>query len=205
MDALVMAGGRGSRMKLPIEKPLLEINGRKLIEYVLDALEGSENIDNIHIAVSSNGPETRKWLENCNRNINIIHTPGSGYVSDMISSVKSAAIRGPFIMIMADLPLITSEMIDKIINRYHTISQPALSVYSLLSACRSKGLRPDTVFNRDGQLIVPSGLNILDADKIHEEQEDYNYILNDNELAVNVNTIEDLEICSRLMIKKISF
>ena len=199
MDALVMAGGRGSRMKLPIEKPLLEINGKKLIEYVLDALEKSNNIDNIHIAVSANGPETGKWLSHRSRDFNIINTPGSGYVSDMVDAVKSAGINGPVLMVMADLPLISSEMIDEVITKYHTIPQPALSVYNLLSVCRSKGLRPDTVFNKNGQLIVPSGLNILDADKIHEEQEDYNYILDNHRLAVNVNTIEDLEICSRLI------
>jgi len=199
LDALVMAGGRGSRMKLPIEKPLLEINGKKLIEYVLDALEKSNNIDNIHIAVSANGPETGKWLTPRSRDFNIINTPGSGYVSDMVGAVKSAGINGPVLMVMADLPLISSEMIDEVITKYHTIPQPALSVYNLLSVCRSKGLRPDTVFNKNGQLIVPSGLNILDADKIHEEQEDYNYILDNHRLAVNVNTIEDLEICSRLI------
>ncbi|HUV83012.1 MAG TPA: NTP transferase domain-containing protein [archaeon] len=199
MDALVMAGGRGSRMKLPIEKPLLEINGKKLIEYVLDALEKSNNIDNIHIAVSANGPETGKWLSHRSRDFNIINTPGSGYVSDMVDAVKSAGINGPVLMVMADLPLISSEMIDEVITKYHTIPQPALSVYNLLSVCRSKGLRPDTVFNKNGQLIVPSGLNILDADKIHEEQEDYNYILDNHRLAVNVNTVEDLEICSRLI------
>lgn len=199
MDALVMAGGRGSRMKLPIEKPLLEINGKKLIEYVLNALKGSNNIDNIHIAASANGPETSKWLESHSGDFNIINTPGSGYVSDMVVAVKSAGIKGPVIMVMADLPLISSEMIDEVITKYHTIPQPALSVYNLLSVCRSKGLRPDTVFNKNGQLIVPSGLNILDADKIHEEQEDYNYILDNHRLAVNVNTIEDLEICSRLI------
>jgi len=48
-------------------------------------------------------------------------------------------------------------------------------------------------------LIVPSGINILDADNIRKEQEDYNYILDNHRLAVNVNTMEDLEICSRLM------
>ena len=199
MDALVMAGGRGSRMKLPIEKPLLEINGRKLIEYALDALEGSRHVDNIYIAASYNGPETAKWLEKCGRDVNVVHTPGVGYVSDMVEAITKARIKGPVLIVMADLPLITSGLLDEVMALYHDVPSPALSVYNLLSVCRSKGLRPDTVFNKDGQLIVPSGINILDADNIHEEQEDYNYILNNHRLAVNVNTVEDLEICSRLM------
>lgn len=194
-----MAGGRGSRMKLPIEKPMLEINGKKLIEYVLDVLAGARYVDRIYVAASSNGPDTRKWLEDSSFDIYMINTPGSGYVSDMVAAVEQAGIIGPVLMIMADLPLITSNMIDEIIQRYNDVPQPALSVYSLLSICRSNGLRPDTVFNKDGQLIVPSGINILDAGNIREEQEDYNYILDNYRLVVNVNTTEDLEICSRLM------
>lgn len=194
-----MAGGLGSRMKMPIEKPLLEIKGRKLIAYVLDALQGSKEIDRIHIAVSANGPETRTWLKAYPGEFNLIETPGSGYVSDMVTAVTSANIRGPVLVVMADLPLISSAMIDEVIAKYREVPHPALSVYNLLAACRNKGLRPDTVFHKDGQLIVPSGLNILDADKINEEQDDYNYILDNQRLAVNVNTIEDLEICSRLM------
>lgn len=199
MDALVMAGGRGSRMKLPIEKPMLEINGKKLIEYVLDMLEESGHVAKIYVAASSNGPDTRKWLQDSGRSINIVDTPGSGYVSDMVGAVRVAGISGPVLVVMADLPLLTPEMIDEIVAKYDQVPQPALSVYNLLSVCRSKGLRPDTVFNKDGQLIVPSGINILDADNIHKEQDDYNYVLDDHKLAVNVNTVEDLEICSRLM------
>ncbi|MCL7414544.1 MAG: NTP transferase domain-containing protein [ANME-2 cluster archaeon] len=194
-----MAGGRGSRMQLPIEKPLLEINGRKLIDYVLDAIAGSRCVDKVFVAASSNGPETVKWLKDCGRDVNVVNTPGEGYVYDMVDAITKAGIKGPVLIVMADLPLITPELLDEVISLYHTVPQPALSVYNLLSVCRIKGLRPDTVFNRDNQLIVPSGINILDADNIQEEQEDYNYILSNHDLAVNVNTVEDLEICSRLM------
>ena len=194
-----MAGGRGSRMTLPIEKPLLEINGRKLIEYAMDALEGSRYVDNIYIAASKNGPDTVKWLEGSARDVNVVNTAGDGYVSDMVDAIRKAGIKGPVLIVMADLPLITPGLLDEVIVLYSKVPQPALSVYNLLSVCRSKGLRPDTVFNKDGQLIVPSGINILDADNINEEQDDYNYILNNHKIAVNVNTVEDLEICSKFM------
>lgn len=189
-------------MNLPIEKPLLEIHGRKLIEYALDTLQGSKHVDTIYIAASKNGPDTVKWLEGCSRDVIVINTAGEGYVSDMVDAIEKARIKGPVLIVMADLPLITPELLDEVIAVYNEVPQPALSVYNLLSVCRSKGLRPDTVFNKDGQLIVPSGINILDADNIHEEQDDYNYILDNHKIAVNVNTVEDLEICSRLMGKE---
>lgn len=189
-------------MNLPIEKPLLEINGRKLIEYALDTLQASKHVDTIYIAASRNGPDTVKWLEGCAREVIVINTAGEGYVSDMVGAIEKAGIKGPVLIVMADMPLITPELLDEVIAVYNEVPQPALSVYNLLSVCRSKGLRPDTVFNKDGQLIVPSGINILDADNIHEEQDDYNYILDNHKIAVNVNTVEDLEICSRLMGKE---
>ena len=59
-----MAGGKGRRMKLSVEKPLIEINGIKMIEYVIRALNGSSKIDRIFVAISPNSPETEIWLRN---------------------------------------------------------------------------------------------------------------------------------------------
>jgi len=61
----------------------------------------------------------------------------------------------------------------------------------------------DTVFHRDGDFIVPCGINILDAGRIREEQEDHNLILEDEELALNVNTREDHAVCESFIDKLI--
>ena len=45
--ALVMAGGRGSRMKLRFEKPLLDVGGKPMIEHIVDALKNAEEVDNV--------------------------------------------------------------------------------------------------------------------------------------------------------------
>ena len=34
--AIVMAGGRGTRLKVNVEKPLFKLHGKPLIKYVLD-------------------------------------------------------------------------------------------------------------------------------------------------------------------------
>ena len=66
------------------------------------------------------------------------------------------------------------------------------------------GLRPDTVFHKNGDFIVPCGINILDAGRIREEQEDYNLILDDEELALNVNAPGDLAVCERYLEKSMA-
>jgi adenosylcobinamide-phosphate guanylyltransferase len=129
----------------------------------------------------------------------MLPTPGEGFVNDLVYAVKKARIKGQVFVIMADLPLVTSELIDMIIEKYYEIKTPALSVHMKLDVFTKLGLRPDTVFHRNGGFIVPCGINILDAERIKEEQEDYNLILEDKGLALNVNTQKDLEACERYL------
>ena len=117
----------------------------------------------------------------------------------MIYAVETAETVGPVMIIMSDLPLINSELIDSIIERYTKEGKPALSVYVPINICKGTGIRPDTVFNKEGKLIVPVGINILDSSKIRSEQEDFNLILDNPKLAINVNTVKDLQRCKDLL------
>ena len=52
MTALVMAGGKGTRMNVATEKPLLEVGGKSMIEHVVVALKRSKVVDRIIVAVT---------------------------------------------------------------------------------------------------------------------------------------------------------
>ncbi|MDD2328510.1 MAG: NTP transferase domain-containing protein [bacterium] len=190
-----MAGGRGSRLKRG-EKPMVTIFGRRLIEYVALALEDS-SVESIYVATTENVPLTRAWARDWN--LSVVDTPGMGFVPDMISAVKGVEVADPIMVIMADLPLITSELIDTIIEVYEGRPEPALSTHTPLDLHRRLGRRPDSLFNYRGQLIVPSGINVLDGGEIEREQEDYHLIMERIELAVNVNVAEDLRLCERIL------
>jgi adenosylcobinamide-phosphate guanylyltransferase len=190
-----MAGGRGSRLKRG-EKPMVTIFGRRLIEYVALALEES-SVESIYVATTENVPLTRAWA--LDWNLSVVDTPGMGFVPDMISAVDGAEVTDPIMVIMADLPLITSELIDTIIEVYEGRPEPALSTHTPLDLHRRLGRRPDSLFNYRGQLIVPSGINVLDGGEIEREQEDYHLIMERIELAVNVNVAEDLRLCERIL------
>jgi adenosylcobinamide-phosphate guanylyltransferase len=201
MDAVVMAGGMGKRLGIE-EKPLTLILDRPMISYVLEALLGSKNIGRIFVATSPRVEKTEMWLLDFikdHRNVSIIRTKGDGFVNDMASAVEEAEITGSVLITMADLPLITSALIDRIIEKYQDMNTPALSVHMGLDAFTRLGLRPDTLFHKNGGFIVPCGINILDAQRIREEQEDYNLILDDEELALNVNSREDLAACKKYL------
>jgi len=207
MDALVMAGGKGKRLGLE-EKPLTMILGKPMISYVIEALISSKNIDRIFIATSPRVKQTNLWLIDFiknHKNVIMIKTKGDGFVNDMASAVEEAGITGSALIIMADLPLITPALIDRTIEKYYEMKTPALSVHMKLEICTRIGVRPDTVFHKNSGFIVPCGINILDAGGIREEQEDYNFILDDEELALNVNTVNDLTLCVKYLEGKLLF
>ena len=200
MDAVVMAGGKGTRLKMG-EKPMVKILGRHLIERVVLALEDS-SIERIAVAVTDSVPATRQWAKD--RGLEVLDTSGKGFVADMVEAVQNAGMNGSVMVIMADLPLINPELIDYIMEIYREMQKPALSTHTLLSLHSKLGRRPDSLFNYQGQLIVPSGVNVLNGSKIEEEQEDYHLILERIELAVNVNTAEDLKLCESILLGDIA-
>jgi len=190
-----MAGGRGSRLNMG-EKPLVTLFGRPLIDYVALALEDS-SVDRIFVATTDNVPRTQKWATE--RGLCVMETGGYGYVADMIEAVKKAEVTDPIMIIMADLPLVTSDLIDEIIEVYEERPEPALSTHTPLDLHSRLGRRPDSLFNYLGQLIVPAGINVLDGVDIEKEQEDFHLILERIELAVNVNVAGDLMLCEKIM------
>ncbi|MCZ7357378.1 MAG: NTP transferase domain-containing protein [Candidatus Methanoperedens sp.] len=203
MDAIVMAGGMGKRLGEK-EKPLTDLCGKPMIHYVLSALLGSKKIGRIFVATSPKVKETVSWLSDFKKNhgnIEIIPTSGRGFVNDMVSAVEKAKIKGHVLFIMADLPLVTSELIDRIIEKHGYMKKPALSVNMKLDVCTRLGLRPDTVFRKNNMFVVPCGINILEADRIREEQDEFVLVLEDEELALNVNTQAEMAVC-KSMIRK---
>ncbi|ADE35846.1 NTP transferase domain-containing protein [Methanohalophilus mahii] len=202
MDAFIMAGGQGLRLGMG-EKPCVDILGKPMICYVVDALEESESIGDVYVTVSPFTPHTEEVIENrYGGNVKTIDTAGDNYVGDMVYAVEQANVAEPLMVIMSDLPLITADLIDSIVEEYYRCGKPSMSVFIPLSLCKKVGLRPDTVFNWSGNLIVPTGINILDGSKIREEQEYYNYLLEDPEVALNVNTAEDLQRCTDILEKR---
>ena len=123
--ALVMAGGKGTRMRIAEEKPLIKVCGKPVIEYVLAALKDAKKIDSIIVATSSCTPKTTQLMKQLG--VQVIETPGKDYVSDMGYAVQTLKL-GVFLAIAADLPLVKGEMIDAIVERYEHCGKPALTV-----------------------------------------------------------------------------
>ena len=191
VTALVMAGGKGSRMNFDGEKPIIKINNQPMIMYVINALEGSKKIKDIIVATSKNTPKTDEFLKN--QGIKTIVTPGKNYVHDLQFIISNFKLDNVLITITADLPLIKSNIIDHVLTEYEKSSKPAMSVMIPLDFFKKYDLKPTSVFEN----LVPSGLNILRS--INKTQDEEVLILEKIELAVNINTCEDINLLKKLL------
>jgi adenosylcobinamide-phosphate guanylyltransferase len=196
VTALLMAGGRGSRMALSQEKPLLEVGGKPMIEHVINALINAKRIDKTIVVVSRHTPKTTKLIKRFS--VKILETPGEDYVSDMEYAVKKLKLK-TVLTISADLPLITGEVIDSIIERYMRCNKPALTVAVPMETKERLGLGVEYALKAGDKRLVPAGINIIDGRRIDEgELEEEIYVIDDEVVAMNVNTPHDLKIAEVL-------
>jgi adenosylcobinamide-phosphate guanylyltransferase len=199
--ALVMAGGKGTRMKLAQEKPIIEVCGKPVIEYVLSAIKAAKKIDRVIVATTSCTPKTTKLMRHLG--VEVIETPGKDYVSDMGYAVQTLKL-GVFLAIAADLPLVSGEMIDIVVERYERCGKPALTVAVPLETKAKLGMCIGYSFKMDDRDVVPVGINVIDGHKRYgDEWLDQDIcLLNHEELAVNINTVQELQLAERLLAEK---
>ena len=193
--AILMAGGRGTRLNVSCEKPLFKLHDKPLIKYVLDNLNSSKLIDDVFIAVSPNTPKTRDYLDSLNGEFKILDTSGKDYLFDLSCILDYFSRKSKehiLVFINADLPFITSETIDNVIQVYLDSQEDALSVLVPVEVYDNLGLKYSYEFEGN----VPSGLNILRSENIVQDEKQV--IISQVELALNINTIPDSEIAERL-------
>jgi adenosylcobinamide-phosphate guanylyltransferase len=159
-----------------------------MITYVIDAFSAAGFVP--VVATSPNTPMTMNWCRV--HGIAFCKTDGGGYVDDMISAVKTLDDQHPLFVCVSDIPCITTEIIRRIADSYHTSGKDACSVWvpaGLVHACRGGMPYREQVH---GVEACPAGVNILRGDLIEQSQEELQVLLNEPGLALNVNTPADL-------------
>ncbi len=198
--AAVMCGGRASRMQAGgIEKPLLKVNSVAMVERVILALVNSDRFDRIVAAVSPNTPKTKGLLKS--KGIEIIETSGEGYSNDlsyMLSKLKPRRV----MVVPSDLPLLNSQIVSEILDAIDNSSSmkdhgPAISIVVEKGFVEKTGAKPSIVLNQ----YCHSGITIFNTISfITEAVEEYYWVMNRKEIALNVNTKEELELAKKLLV-----
>jgi len=197
VTALVMAGGKGSRMQHFDEKPLICVEGKPIVERVIEALQQAKGIESIAVAVSHHTPKTAAFVTRFS--VMIVPTSGKGYIQDTQYVVKHLKLRR-IMTVSADLPLVTGEVFDEIVGRYKSCGKPALTLVVSDDLKERLGLSLDHSFQLDDRTVVPVGINLIDGRRIDEDElEQEVFLLDRLEVAVNVNTIEELALTAKLV------
>lgn len=205
-----MAGGTGRRFIADIEKPLLNINGRPIIDVILDSLVKliqDKIIDKIVVCTTKNTPTTERYLLNCatkNREyldvLDVVRTGGVGYIEDLHECIQYLSIKDPFLYLPADIPLFNPDILRYVISVYQHVEEDALAVFMIKEIYDKYKIKTDLALKYNKKMIVPTGINILHGAYMNDEQEEYMMILGQKDiekipslvcLAFNINYIDN--------------
>ena len=186
-----MAGGKGTRFGGDTEKPMAKFMGKPLIRRVIEATKESKTIAEIYVAVTAYSPKTAQ--EAAKASVKVVETNGQGYHADVQQAVQEANLTCPVLIISADLPLLNGEFLDEIIEKYEESGKPALTVIIPEEAFREYGLSAVSLYEHKGKMYAVSGINIIDGQRILEEQEQEVIASRRPEAVFTANSLKDLE------------
>ena len=199
VPALILAGGKGKRIGLSVEKPLLPFLGKPLLDWVVEAVVLASKVSEFYVVTSGNTPETEKHCQS--RGWKVLRTDAKGYHDDLKQAVREANLLGPVLTIPADLPAVTGKFLDKVISAFEGCGKDFLAVFVPIEKREGLELSVSSTDEYKGVWYAVSGVNIVNGAKIQEEGkiETSAIITEDVEVLLNINTLKDLEIAEKII------
>lgn len=199
IPALIMAGGRGSRMGLPTEKPMLPFMGKPLIDWVAQAILDAQKVSEFYVITSANTPKTEEHCKSMGWKT--VHTGAKGYHDDLKQAVTKLGWMGPILTLPSDVPAITGPILDRVVSEFEANGKDFLAVFVPIQKRLDLGLSISSTDEYKGTWYAVSGVNIINGAKILGEGkiETAALITEETEVVLNVNTTKDFEIAQRLL------
>ena len=201
IPALIMAGGRGSRMGLPTEKPMLVFLGKPLIDWVAEAILSASKVSEFYVITSNNTPKTEEHCKN--KGWKVIRTDAKGYHDDLKQAVAALNWMGPVLTMPSDVPAITGPILDKVVEAFEDSGKDFLAVFVPIEKRQALGLSISSTDEYKGVWYAVSGVNVINGAKVLGEGkiETAAIITEETEVVLNVNTTKDFEIAEKLIKK----
>lgn len=199
VPALIMAGGKGKRLGVPVEKPLLPFLGKPLIDWVVKAVSSAKRISEYYVVTSENTPETEKRC--ISNGWRFMRTNAMGYHNDLRQAVREAGLSGPILTLPSDVPAVSGKFLDKVISAFEVCGKDFLAVFVPIEKRKALGLSISSTDEYNGKWYVVSGVNIVNGSKIQIEGkiETAALITEEMEVLLNINTPEDLKVSEKIM------
>jgi len=163
--AIVLAGGSGKRMGTNVPKQYLEIRGRMVIEYAIDAFDRNEKIDEVAVVVSADNVETMQEIAANNHwtKLKKILVGGKERYDSSLSAINAYKDEECNIIFHdAARPLVTQKIIDDVVEKLKTcqaigVAQPSVDTILMVEDGCIKSV-PDRNTLRRAQ--TPQGFDI---------------------------------------------
>jgi len=195
LAALVMAGGKATRMGSATEKPLIRVSDKPMIQLVIEALRQARSVNRIVVAVGPSTEQTARVVTSLG--VEVIRTSGNGYEPDMQEAIRALGL-GDVLVVSADLPFLSPQIVDQAVEKYASSKKPALMVATSEDFFNKFNMQPSYVFTEDDRRLVPVGVNIVDGKRIDEPVLDETvFVVELDDLVYNVNTQQDLEMARK--------
>jgi len=199
VPALIMAGGKGKRMGLPVEKPLLPFLGKPLIDWVAEAVQSAEKVSEFYVVTSGNTPETENRCKS--KGWKFLRTDAKGYHDDLKQAVRDSCLTGPVLTLPSDVPAITGKFLDKVVSAFEVCGKDFFAVFVPIEKRKELELSVSSTDEYGGVWYTVSGINIVNGLKIQGEEkiETSAMITDEVEVLLNINTTKDLDISEKFM------
>jgi len=197
--ALITAGGKGTRIKeLSVEKPMVKVMGRPMVDIVLEQLMAVDEIASVYVSVSDNVPQTRAHLKKMG--VRTLETSGTEYCQDLIQAAEG--IEEDHILICpADLPLLGAELIKEVLVDYLSRKEASLTVGIPLEKAIEFGVDVTFYEHCDGRPVMPCGVSVVDREKMltREFLPGGYFLAQTPDVVMNVNTVQDLKRAEHML------
>lgn len=176
--AIILAAGKGTRMKSAMPKVLHEIFNKPLVGWVLDCVESISDIKDSIVVLGHGADSVDKYLNSRDKKVLTViqeQQLGTGHAVAQTLPLLSG-FSGEVLIVCGDTPLITSKTLDEFIN-YHRTNNSDLTV---MTTCFDNPFGYGRIV-RDSQDRVIEIVEQKDATELQKQIKEVNtgiYLLN---------------------------
>lgn len=133
INAVILAAGKGTRMKSETPKVLHKIFGKTLLGYVIEAVNKTDLVDKSYVIVGHQAEDVTEYVNNNFENAStVLQTPqlGTGHAVSMVCPMLKD-FQGEVLILCGDTPLISSKTLKSFID-FHKNQKSDLTVMSAI-------------------------------------------------------------------------
>lgn len=147
IDIIILAAGKGTRMKTDKPKALVEAKGRPMIEYVLDSISG---LGTPHVIVGHKGEEITGLLGDRIKTVWQKEQKGTGHAVAVAQEALANSFAEHIVVLFADQPLISAESLKKLVEARTSATSAVFSMATVAPESHDGDFK---VFERNGRIV----------------------------------------------------